>query len=68
MKLALNILFHLLLITWHAYFSAVLIEDLINGHLEGMSLFFLLLRIGVVVIFSVSLWKMTRRRKVSDPV
>ena len=68
MKLAFNILFHLLIITWHAYFSAVLIEDLINGHLEGMALFFLLLRIAVVAFFSLSLWQMTRRGKVSDSV
>ena len=68
MKLVLNILFHLFIIMWNAYFLAIKMEGFINRELTGMSLFFLLLRIGVVVIFSVSLWKMTRRRKVSDPV
>lgn len=65
MKVGLNILFHLLIITWHGYFSAVQIEDLINENLAGKALFFLLLRVGVVVFFSVSFWKITRR-KVSE--
>lgn len=62
MKAILNISFHLFLITWHAYFSAVQIDDLIDGNLTGKLLIFFLLRLAIVVFFSISLWKMTRRK------
>lgn len=62
MKVTLNILFHLFLITWHAYFFAVQIDDLIDGNLTGKPFIFFLVRLGIIVLFSISLWKMTRRK------
>lgn len=63
MKVVLNVVFHLFLITWHTYFSAIQIEDFVGGNLAGKSLIFFLLRVATVIIFSISLWKMTRRKK-----
>jgi len=62
MKVTLNILFHLFLITWNAYFFAVQIGDLIDGNLTEKFFIFFLLRLGIIVLFSISLCKMTRRK------
>ena len=63
MKVVLNVLFHLLLISWHGYFSIMQVEDLIGGSLVGKALLFFLLRVAIVMFFSINLWKMTRKRE-----
>lgn len=68
MTLVFNLLFHLLIITWNAYHSVVQMEEFINGDLAGKAPFLLLLRITVVVFFSVNFWRITRIRKDSDPI
>lgn len=63
MKIILNVLFHLVVIAWYAYLSTIQMEDLIGGNLAGTSLIFFLLRAAIAIVFSINLWKMTRRKK-----
>ncbi|MFD1927741.1 hypothetical protein ACFSFY_06660 [Sporosarcina siberiensis] len=63
MKIILNVLFHLVVISWYAYLFAIQMEDLIGGDLTGTSLISFLLRAAIAIVFSINLWKMTRRKK-----
>lgn len=66
MKILVIILFHLFLITWHGYFVIMQMEDFIGGYLKGKSLFIFLLRVVIMVIFSISFWKITKRTTIAE--